>query len=224
MKQLLIEYIPLRYEKKSLLESIDNNDGRLLVPALLQSADKPNRNKRVYPRSILERECSRYNESSIRMRKALGELDHPDSNVVNLKNVSHLVTEIWWEGNDVHGNIEILNTPSGNIAKELLMAGVTLGISSRGVGSVESLREGEDPELVEVQPDFELLCWDLVSDPSTINAYLMPNASPHQSKGIRRGIGIGESYKPSLQEAKYHEANILMRDIICNLSCTCGIK
>lgn len=215
-KQLLVEYIPLQYQRKQLIESIERNDGRLIVPALLQSADKPNRNRRIYPKNILERECNRYSESSIKMRKSLGELDHPESNVVNLKNVSHLISEIWWDENDVHGNIEILNTPAGNIAKELIMAGVTLGISSRGMGSVKNLYESDDPDLVEVQPDFEILCWDLVSDPSTINAYLRPN------QGM--GLGLGESYKPSLQESRYHEANLLMREIICNLSGVCCIQ
>lgn len=125
----------------------------------------------------------------------MGELDHPDSQVVNLANVSHNVLDLWWQGNDLMGKIEILGTPSGNIAKELLKAGIRLGISSRGMGSVKELGEGK----VEVQDDFEIVCWDLVSNPSTQGAFMNPS--------------LNESVQ-STTNNKYTRINSLISDII----------
>jgi len=104
----------------------------------------------------------------VKERRAMGELDHPESQVINLKNVSHLISEYWWDGDNVMGKIEVLPTPSGNILKELIKAGVTVGVSSRGMGSLEENREG----VMEVQDDFELLCWDFVSTPSNPGSYM----------------------------------------------------
>lgn len=147
----------------------EDKNGVMLVKGILQRAGARNQNGRVYPRPILEREVTKYGQL-IKERRALGELDHPDSSVINLKNVSHNIKEVYWNGDDVVGIVEILPTPSGNILKELLKAGILLGISSRGMGSVKQLGEGG----VEVQEDFELLGWDFVSNPSTHGAFMTP--------------------------------------------------
>jgi hypothetical protein len=148
--------------------------GGLVVQGVLQRAGAKNQNGRIYPRHILERECRRYEQEYIKQNRALGELDHPESSVVNLNNVSHNVLKIWWEGDDLKGAVQILETPSGKILKELIKAGITLGISSRGLGSVKELRsEG----VVEVQEDFELICWDFVSNPSTHGAFMRMHES-----------------------------------------------
>jgi hypothetical protein len=142
-------------------------DGAMFLTGVMQRADAQNGNGRIYPRSILEREMGNY-QKLIKERRALGELDHPDQAVINLANASHLVTESWWDGNDVMGKIQILNTPSGKILRSLVESGVTLGISSRGMGSVT---EGADGTIVE--DDFNLVCFDMVSEPSTTGAFMM---------------------------------------------------
>ena len=134
----------------------------------MQRGNATNQNGRQYPTDILQREVDKYKRVFVAEKRALGELDHPDSAVVNLQNVSHNVLDLWWDGQDVMGKIEILPTPSGNIAKNLLNSGIRLGISSRGMGSVKNIGEGK----VEVQDDFEIVCWDLVSNPSTQGAFM----------------------------------------------------
>lgn len=141
---------------------------KLIVSGVLQRANAKNQNGRVYPKEILEREVENYKQL-IRERRALGELDHPDSSVINLQNVSHNIVDVWWEGDDVCGKVEVLTTPSGNILKELFKNNITLGISSRGMGSVNETKDG-----LEVQEDFELLGWDFVSNPSTQGAFMAP--------------------------------------------------
>lgn len=147
----------------------EDANGRTLVKGVLQRAGAENQNGRVYPKNILDREVKKY-QQLIQERRALGELDHPESTVINLKNVSHNIKEVHWEGDDVVGTVEILPTPSGNILKELLRAGILLGISSRGMGSTEPLSGNR----VQVKEDFELLCWDFVSNPSTHGAFMRP--------------------------------------------------
>lgn len=142
-------------------------DGAMFLSGVMQRADAQNGNGRVYPRAILEREMSNY-QKLIKERRALGELDHPDQAVINLANASHLVTESWWDGNDVMGKIQILNTPSGKILRSLVESGVTLGISSRGMGSVTENAQGTI-----VEDDFNLVCFDMVSEPSTTGAFMM---------------------------------------------------
>jgi hypothetical protein len=161
MKSLLIE--------TRLFEGKLNEDenGVVLVKGVLQRADAQNQNGRVYPKEILEREVEKY-QQLIKEKRALGELDHPESSVVSLKNVSHNIRECQWNGDDVVGVVEILPTPSGNILKELLRAGIRLGISSRGMGSVESMGGNK----VKVGEDFELIGWDFVSNPSTQGAFM----------------------------------------------------
>lgn len=139
----------------------------LIMKGVLQKAETLNQNGRVYPRSILEREIRNY-QKFIKENRALGELDHPDSSVVELKNASHNIKEAYMEGNVVYGTVEILNTPSGKILQSLVESGVTLGISSRGVGSTRT--EGS---MQIVQDDFQLICWDFVSEPSTPGAFMM---------------------------------------------------
>jgi hypothetical protein len=137
------------------------------MKGILQKSDTLNQNGRIYPRQILEREIRNY-QKFIAENRALGELDHPDSSVVNLKNVSHLVREATLEGDVVYGTVEILDTPSGKILQSLVESGVKLGISSRGVGSTK--KQGDYQV---VQDDFQLICWDYVSEPSTPGAFMM---------------------------------------------------
>ena len=140
---------------------------QIMMKGILQKAETLNQNGRVYPKIILEREIRNY-QKFIKENRALGELDHPDSSVVELKNSSHIIREAHMEGNIVYGTVEILNTPSGKILQSLVESGVTLGISSRGVGSTRS--EGN---MQIVQDDFQLICWDFVSEPSTPGAFMM---------------------------------------------------
>ena len=170
MKQLIVDYIPFEITPQQITESMSTNDGKLVVKGVLQRAEAKNQNGRVYPKELLMREAKKYTENFIQQKRALGELDHPDSSVVNLQNASHNVMEMHFNGNDLVGTVEVLGTPSGNILKELFKSGIKLGISSRGLGSVENIGEGAQ----EVQPDFELIAFDFVSNPSTHGAFLSP--------------------------------------------------
>ena len=194
MKQLIIE--------TNLFEGRINEDeaGKVLVSGVLQRAGAENQNGRVYPREILEREVNEY-QKLIKERRALGELDHPDSSVINLKNVSHNIKEVHWEGNDLMGTVEILPTPSGNILKELLKSNITLGISSRGMGSTENIGEGK----VKVGEDFELIGWDFVSNPSTHGAFMRP-----MNESVQKQIGTDVC-------GEYCKVQDLMREIITEL-------
>ena len=174
-KKLLVDVRPFEISRQKIDESIKENDCRLIVKGVLQRAESKNQNGRVYPREVLLKEVSKYLEEQVSERRALGELDHPESSVVNLNNASHNVIEMHWDGDDLLGTVEVLSTPSGNILKELFKSGIKLGISSRGLGSVEPVNEknGEDGT-VEVQPDFELIAFDFVSNPSTHGAFMRP--------------------------------------------------
>jgi len=172
-KQLLVDYSVFEVSPQSINESLTQNNGKLIVNGVLQRAESKNQNGRIYPKETLMREASNYAGTFIKERRALGELDHPDSSVVNLANVSHNILDMGWQGNDLVGKVEVLGTPAGNILKELFKSGIRLGISSRGMGSVkEVMREGD--ETLEVQPDFELIAFDFVSNPSTQGAFLSP--------------------------------------------------
>lgn len=170
MKQLLVDVIPFEVSPQMIMESLAQNAGKLIVQGVLQRANAYNQNGRTYPRQILQREADKYFKTFVNERRALGELDHPDSSVVNLSNVSHNVLQMWWEGDDLCGKVEVLGTPSGNILKELFKAGIKLGISSRGLGSIEEVGGGK----VSVKEDFELIAFDFVSNPSTHGAFLHP--------------------------------------------------
>ena len=177
-KQLLVDVRPFNISTSKINESIKENDGKLVVKGVLQRAESKNQNGRVYPREILLKEVAKYLENQVTERRALGELDHPESSVVNLNNASHNIVEMHWDGDDLMGTVEVLSTPSGNILKELFKSGIKLGISSRGLGSVEPIQEDEQGEgeedTVEVQPDFELIAFDFVSNPSTHGAFMRP--------------------------------------------------
>jgi hypothetical protein len=205
-KSLLIEYSIFSPQITSLAEGIKGNRN-LIVEGVVQRADSKNQNGRVYPKETLERVVADYIATSIAENRALGELDHPESAVINLKNVSHNITKLWWSGDDLMGKIEILPTPSGNILRELFANNITVGISSRGMGSVQPLGEGT----LEVQDDFELLCWDFVSTPSTQGAFMKPT-------------GLNENYNPKGQTNKYSKVNSIVSDIICAQSGVCCIR
>ena len=196
-KKLLVDCITFDVTPEMINESMEKNNGRLLVKGVLQRADAKNQNGRVYPQEVLMREAKKYSDVNIKERRALGELDHPDSSVVNLNNVSHNIVEMHWAGKDLVGTVEILSTPSGNILKELFKCGIKLGISSRGLGSVKQLGESS----VEVQDDFELIAFDFVSNPSTHGAFLKPM---HES--VDRSI--------STKASKYNNVNKLITDIL----------
>jgi len=197
-KPLLVEYMQFKP-----IGSLDESSGSkygipngFIVKGILQRAGAKNQNGRVYPKDILMRECQRYQREYIDQNRALGELDHPESSVVNLNNVSHNILKIWWDGDALKGTVQVLDTPSGKILKSLFEAGVTLGISSRGLGSVKELRnEG----VVEVQDDFELICWDFVSNPSTPGAFMTE---------------INESVKTPITN-KYKKVNDIITSILC---------
>ena len=190
MKQVIVDYIPFEVTPQQINEAMKNNNGRLIVKGVLQRAEAKNQNGRVYPRETLVREAKKYAEVQIKERRALGELDHPDSSVVNLNNVSHNILEMHWNGDDLNGTVEVLGTPAGNILKELFKSGIKLGISSRGLGSVKEVHEAEGDDSVEVQPDFELIAFDFVSNPSTHGAFLSPTneGKLHEGVGTRDGV------------------------------------
>jgi len=207
MKQLLIEHIPFSIAKLTLTENKGN--GRMMLTGKLQEAGRKNGNGRVYPPEVLQREVKKYMEGPISQNNAMGELDHPESSVINLSNVSHNIKKVWWDGNDLMGSLELLNTPSGKIAMELVSAGIPLGISSRGMGSVKQMGES-----VEVQDDFELLCWDLVSVPSTPEAYMHP---------VGKLGTMNESKQHKVATKDYSKVSSLITEIICSQTGVCPL-
>ena len=166
MNNLLVNVTPF----KGMLTESKVKPGVFEVTGIMQRAGAKNQNGRIYKREILEEEVRNYVENFVKIGNAYGELDHPESAIVSLKNASHVVKDLWWDGDDLMGRVELLNTPSGNIVKEILKGGHTIGISSRGTGSVTQTNEGT----LMVQPDFELVCWDFVSNPSTQGAFMNP--------------------------------------------------
>ena len=190
MKQLIVDYLPFEVKPEQITESIKENNGKLIVRGILQRAEAKNQNGRVYPRDILHREAKKYTKEFIKERRAMGELDHPESSVVNLQNVSHNVKDMHWEGDNLLGTVEVLGTPSGNILKELFKSGIKLGISSRGMGSVETVTEDTGDQVTQVQPDFELIAFDFVSNPSTHGAFMHPmNESVDKNQPVGRTCG-----------------------------------
>ena len=196
-KKLLVDCMTFEVSPEQINESMATNDGKLIVKGVLQRAEAKNQNGRIYPREILTREAKKYTDIQIKERRALGELDHPDSSVVNLNNVSHNVREMHWDGDDLKGTVEVLSTPAGNILKELFKNNIRLGISSRGLGSVEPVNESGDT--VAVQDDFELIAFDFVSNPSTHGAFLNP---------------VNESAGQTNHTPKYNKVNKIVNDII----------
>ena len=198
MKQLIVDYLPFEILPEQISESMKENNGKLVVKGVLQRADTKNQNGRVYPKEILMREAKKYFKNFINQKRAMGELDHPESSVVNLANVSHNITEMNWNGDDLVGTVEVLNTPAGNILKELFKGGIKLGISSRGMGSVEAMNEDGDSQ--EVQNDFELIAFDFVSNPSTHGAFMYPMHEGVEPKVVR--------------DTKYGKVEAVINDIL----------
>lgn len=207
-KQLLVDCITFEYKKDLLFEeSVRDSNRRLIVKGVLQRAGYKNQNGRVYPREVLMREAKKYEENFIKERRALGELDHPESAVVNLQNVSHNVIEIHWDGEDLVGTVEVLPTPNGNILKELFKANIRLGISSRGMGTVnKSLKEEADI----VSDDFELIAFDFVSNPSTRGAFMFPSGN------INEGIKTPDVVKNPVTN-KWETVENIVRDILTEI-------
>jgi hypothetical protein len=178
--KLLNSYEVFDYTPDMIKESREKNNGKVMMKGILQKADTLNQNGRIYPMAVLEREVRNY-QKFIAENRALGELDHPDSSVVNLKNVSHVIKEAYLDKGVVYGTVELLDTPSGKILQSLVESGVKLGISSRGVGSVK--KQG-DYHIV--QDDFQLICWDYVSEPSTPGAFMLPEGRTVNSSELRK--------------------------------------
>ena len=178
--KLITEWAAWEYDKEKTINEASSNGGRYIMRGILQKANTLNQNGRVYPIDILEREVRNY-QKFIAENRALGELDHPDSSVVELKNASHIVREAYMQGDICYGSVEILDTPSGKILKSLVDSGVTLGISSRGVGSTR--KEGDYQV---VQDDFQLICWDFVTEPSTPGAFMMKEGREINESDLNR--------------------------------------
>lgn len=162
---VLVDTRPFTFRR--ILTEAQNPEGKFIVEGLMQVADDENGNGRVYSKAILQREAQKFKDTYIRQGNPFGELDHPESPIVSVKNVSHAITDLWWEGNNLMGRVEVLNTPFGNIVKEILKAGYVIGISSRGTGSVSELPNGRTV----VNDDFDLVTWDFVSNPSVPGAF-----------------------------------------------------
>lgn len=207
MKQLLIDTMLFEVTPTMLKESKDKY-GRFMVKGVLQRANAKNQNGRVYPKDILKREVTKYMGREVKENRAYGELDHPESSVVELKNTSHIVRDVYWRGDDVMGTVEILNTPAGKILQEIINAKCTVGISSRGMGSVKQISEDGT---VAVEQDFELICWDFVSNPSTHGAFMSP-----KNEGV-----INEGISKKQDTYRYNKAQNIMRDIICEVGGYC---
>ena len=182
MAQLLVEVSTFR----PIITESKTRPGVFEVEGVMQRATAKNQNGRVYSKAILEREMKKYMDEFVKNGNAYGELDHPESPVVSLKNASHIVKDLWWNGDDLMGKVELLNTPAGNIVKEIIKAGHTIGISSRGTGSVQQTNEGN----LEVQPDFELVCWDFVSNPSTHGAFMNPISLNEAKKKVSKYMSL----------------------------------
>lgn len=178
--KLITEWSAWEYDKEKTLNEANTNGGKYIMRGILQKANTLNQNGRVYPTEILQREVRNY-QKFIAENRALGELDHPDSSVVELKNASHIVREAYMDGDICYGSVEILDTPSGKILKSLVDSGVTLGISSRGVGSTR--KEGDYQV---VQDDFQLICWDFVTEPSTPGAFMMKEGREINESDLNR--------------------------------------
>jgi len=193
MKQVLIETLPFQVAPVQLVEGYKSPAGNPIVEGILASAQVKNGNGRYYAKDLWKREIEKYMDV-VKQNRATGELDHPDSSIINLKNVCHIIRDLWWDGDNILGKIEILPTVSGNILKALIDNGVMVGVSSRGMGSLKPMSGG----MMEVQDDFELLCWDFVSTPSNPGSYMYL-------------VNEGKEYKAS----SYGKVNGILTDILC---------
>jgi len=200
---ILIETQLFKVSPKQLTEGTKSSAGNPIVEGILTTAEVKNGNGRYYPKELWEREINKY-MTSVKENRALGELDHPESSIINLKNVSHNIKQIWWNGDHVMGKIEILPTPSGNILKALIENNIMVGVSTRGMGSVKQIGE-----TVEVQDDFELLCWDFVSTPSNPGSYMHPVGTMNE--------GLNKSTK------SYSKIDSIITEILCAQTGVCSI-
>jgi hypothetical protein len=169
-------------------------NGGMILSGKLQEADIQNGNGRVYPHAVLMREMKNYSKL-VKEKRALGELDHPEDSVINLKNASHMVTDVWWDNKNVMGKVKVLDTPSGGILKSLVQSGVKLGISSRGMGSVQ-----ESAGQTIVEDDFQLICFDFVSEPSTPNAFMMQEAKEYKNNVFTKADRINRLLNEVLED------------------------
>jgi len=169
-------------------------DGGMILSGIMQKADTVNGNGRVYPYGVLQKEMKNY-QKLVKENRALGELDHPEDSVINLKNASHMVTSVWWDGKDVMGKAKVLDTPSGKILRSLVESGVTLGISSRGMGSVT-----EANGQTTVEEDFQLICFDFVSEPSTPGAFMMKEAKEYNNQVFTKADRINRLLNEVLED------------------------
>ena len=169
-------------------------DGGMMLSGLMQMAETQNGNGRVYPQKILMREVKNY-KKIVEDCRALGELDHPEESVINLKNASHMVTDIWMEGPEVKGKMKVLETPSGKILRSLVESGVSIGISSRGLGSVK-----ENAGQTIVEDDFQLICFDVVSEPSTPGAFMMQENKNRLNEVFTKADRINRALNEVLRE------------------------
>jgi hypothetical protein len=199
---ILIETQLFKVSPTAITEGTKSPVGNPIVQGILTTAEVKNGNGRYYPKELWEREISKYMEN-VRENRALGELDHPDSSIINLKNVSHNIKKIWWEGDHVLGKIEILPTPSGNILKALIENNISVGVSTRGMGSLKEIGE-----TMEVQDDFELLCWDFVSQPSNPGSYIRPAM-------MNEGLNLTTN--------KYNKIDSIITEILCTQTGVCSI-
>jgi hypothetical protein len=205
-KQILIEtslFIP----KPITLTEGKSVNGNLLVKGILATAEVKNGNGRYYAKDLWQREINKYMEN-VKQNRSMGELDHPESSIINLKNVSHKINKMWWDGDNVMGVIEILPTPSGNIVKSLIENKIPVGVSSRGMGSLKPMGEN----MMEVQDDFELIAWDFVSTPSNPGSYMYPMGTQTLNEGL--------DFLPLTKD--YSKVNDIVRDILCSNG-TCPI-
>jgi hypothetical protein len=194
MKKVLIETQLFKPTGTLLSEGKLSDRGNPIVEGILATAEVKNGNGRYYSKDLWEREIGKY-MGLVKENRAMGELDHPESQVINLKNVSHNIKDMWWDGDNVMGKLEILPTPSGNILKALIESGITVGVSSRGMGSLKQVGE-----LMEVQDDFELLCWDFVSTPSN------PDSFMHL---VKEGLDFSK-------QNNYLKVNTIISEILCS--------
>ena len=171
---VLVDTRPFKFRR--ILTEAENSDGKFIVEGLMQVADDLNGNGRIYPKKVLEREVQKFKDTFIKQGNPFGELDDAESPIVSVKNVSHAIVDLWWEGNNLMGRVEVLNTPFGNIVKEILKAGYVIGISSRGTGSLTEMNGRSY-----VNDDFDLVTWDFVSNPSVPGAF-------HKQVSLNEGL------------------------------------
>ncbi len=212
-KRLLREFFALCPDGNCVLDLLTEDEkkkrdgGSVFLVGVCQRAGVKNGNSRIYRKETLQREVENY-QAAIKERRALGELDHPDDSVINLKNASHLITKMWWDGDNVMGKVEVLDTPSGKVLKALINSGVKLGISSRGLGSV---REVNGDTMVE--DDFQLICFDMVSEPSTPGAYLSPTVS-NKGANVDSSISVYLNEQNTKAFTKEHKINNILDSIL----------